>query len=104
MPSAQKAMTELSILQTTAEPATAASAAADAREHAGVLVAPQDLQRAVHAGGCRDEAATPAGERQPSNRHLHIKGTSDRRIFSQGLRIMVQICILSLFASIFQLM
>ena len=92
MPSAQKAMTELSILQTTAEPATAASAAAGAPgEHAGVLVAPQDLQRAVHAGGCRvrlddarDEAATPAGERQPSNRHLHIKGTSDRRIFSQA--------------------
>ena len=88
MPSAQKAMTELSILQTTAEPATAASAAAGAPgEHAGVLVAPQDLQRAVHAGGCRDEAATPAGERQPSNRHLHIKGTSDRRIFSQGFKL-----------------
>ena len=85
MPSAQKAMTELSILQTTAEPATAASAAAGAPDHAGVLVAPQDLQRAVHAGGCRvrpddagDEAATPAGERQPSNRHLHIKGTQAR--------------------------
>ena len=83
MPSAQKAMTELSILQTTAEPATAASAAADAPgEHAGVLVAPQDLQRAVHAGGCRvrlddagDEATTPAGERQPPHGHLHIKGT-----------------------------
>ena len=67
--------------QAATKPATAAEGAPEhgdlgRRPRRRLFVVAQDLQRAVHAsraGQSCDEAAAAAGERQPPDRHLHLK-------------------------------